>query len=185
MNVDENGQKSLETAHLEEERDDHHQLIKRCEGGGEIGHMSPSAGDIHCVPVVDMKKTRHIGVKEGVGLLSSGGTDQTKEGVTIWNEAQHLLQDERNEGDGDVASLCEDVHIKEREERQVVHDLIEISHVELQRSIVVVDCGNDNKQIGEIEDLEPIQRSLEVEDGEGCEEEHNQHDESCDIHEGL
>ena len=52
-----------------------------------------------------MKKTRHIGVKEGVGLptgireearsvLSSGGTDQTKEGVTIWNEAQHLLQDE-------------------------------------------------------------------------------------------
>ena len=80
-----------------------------------------------------------------------------------------------------MASLCEDVHIKEREERQVVHDLIEIlwdqkgeralySHVELQRSIVVVDCGNDNKQIGEIEDLEPIQRSLEVEDGEGCEE---------------
>lgn len=60
---------------------------------------------LHCVPVVDMKKTRHIGVKEGVGLpkgireevrsvLSSGGTDQTKEGVTIWNEAQHLLQDE-------------------------------------------------------------------------------------------
>ena len=52
-----------------------------------------------------MKKTRHIGVKEGVGLptgireevrsvLSSGGIDQTKEGVTIWNEAQHLLQDE-------------------------------------------------------------------------------------------
>lgn len=117
MNVDENGQKSLETAHLEEERDDHHQLIKRCEGGSEIGHMSPSAGDtekikknivheiLHCVPVVDMKKTRHIGVKEGVGLptgireevrsvLSSGGIDQTKEGVTIWNEAQHLLQDE-------------------------------------------------------------------------------------------
>ena len=80
-----------------------------------------------------------------------------------------------------MASLSEDVHIKEREERQVVHDSIEIlwdqkgeralySHVELQRSIVVVDCGNDNKQIGKIEDLEPIQRSLEVEDGEGCEE---------------